>query len=912
MKRISFHPVIISLIILSLSFLLLAGCASLNTALSGSNAQFVKGIAQSINNHRDISSSLYSGESTLYSLKTQPLFEPHFRIRNLAVSVDNNDKSIVHYSCTIPGLVGAVFNMVNERNFSLNDEYSAPVTVEGDLKIITTEYGTRKIDISGDDNVFSVFASMRHTNPMVLRDLNGSSKESILNHFLNQETILYARLKDVSPDEYAEKVVEPELDNYLANFKTISAGEKKTADSYNFINKIMNLSWNDPLVYIPIIIIMIAIVVYKVNDGFDFFRTIHDRKELREKWQNQQNASGSPQRKQSQPKKYKKLLQNDRTYDTGWRREAVRALSYPQDRDFLIFLTEEDNEGSVRLEALKKIEDTEAEVFQHTAISDSVPDNRLYAIDHLSYPEHRNILANIAEREQHAGIRERALSKLSFFEDSDIFLNNFKQNASEENKIKAAIIYTQFPQKAENHCRDLCRWIQNGINTDSGNVTLAGWSAAALGRILTADMTPDDIEPNMERFSLAVDRHNQLVEDYRKAKNEIDSYQDLSKTKPLFDPSGQINLLSVPQSLFKHTKDLQEELLSGMGIYMLDNGDKPFAYLIHILRDNQSRIPRFIKQGVIMGLLDWLIANASHPKARELLEMVAAVRADLIRSDNELSFFEVRVPKNCIRDDYARIFEMVLHSANPSIQFCNTKDLLELAEKEVPGCMEMLRNYPLRLIDPVNRGTLGFYRFEPYVHAMWVQYQQPKDTGKVISRYHEVDDRTKPLSSGLNLQLFRDIYSVIPTLFHEYQHFKGDPNEASVFLKTQVFSISFYKRYTSAKASRDAVFARMTEVVGQPPLTEKCEALNELIKQFYGVKVTREKATAHADNRIAELNNAIAQINQQETWDPEIKFPLFTIDEDVINRDLIHDIIIRWDMTPKSITASEFQKIIGR
>lgn len=122
-----------------------------------------------------------------------------------------------------------------------------------------------------------------------------------------------------------------------------------------------------------------------------------------------------------------------------------------------------------------------------------------------------------------------------------------------------------------------------------------------------------------------------------------------------------------------------------------------------------------------MGLLDWLMANAKHPKAKELLDSVIAVRADLIRSDNELSFFEVRVHEDCIRDDYARIFEMVLHTANPSVSFCSTKELLALAEKEVRGVMEMLRKYPLRLIDPVNRSTMGFYQFEPYVHAMRMQ-----------------------------------------------------------------------------------------------------------------------------------------------------------------------------------------------
>ena len=250
-----------------------------------------------------------------------------------------------------------------------------------------------------------------------------------------------------------------------------------------------------------------------------------------------------------------------------------------------------------------------------------------------------------------------------------------------------------------------------------------------------------------------------------------------------------------------------------------------------------------------------------------------------------------------------------MRSANPSIRYCSTKNLLALAEEEVPGVMEMLQNYPLRLIDQANKRTLGFYKFEPYIHAMWVQYQPPLNTGKVISRYHEVDDRTRPLSSGLNLQLFRDLYSVIPTLFHEYQHFSGDPNEASVFLKTQVFSISFYKRHTAAKAGRDAVFARLSELLGLPPAANKCRELNSLIEQYYGKETTPAEAMEHAERELNRLNNGIYNVNQTQTWDPSVKFPLLIENEDKENRDLIRNIIIRWDKTPKSITEKKFREI---
>jgi len=235
---------------------------------------------------------------------------------------------------------------------------------------------------------------------------------------------------------------------------------------------------------------------------------------------------------------------------------------------------------------------------------------------------------------------------------------------------------------------------------------------------------------------------------------------------------------------------------------------------------------------------------------------------------------------------------------------------LSIAEEEVPGCMDMLRVCPLRLIDPVNRQTLGFYKFNPYVHAMWTQYQPPLNTGKVIARYHEVDDRTKPLSSGLNLQLFRDPYGVIPTIFHEHQHFMGDPNEASVFLKTQMFSIRFYKKYRSANAKADGVFAQMTSMLGLPPAVEKIGALNNIIRQCYGEQRPQNEAEAHADAQLADLNKGIEDVNRKQTWDKDIRFPLFADKEDEKNRDLIREIIIRFDTVPKSITDREFTEIL--
>jgi NADH:ubiquinone oxidoreductase subunit len=90
--------------------------------------------------------------------------------------------------------------------------------------------------------------------------------------------------------------------------------------------------------------------------------------------------------------------------------------------------------------------------------------------------------------------------------------------------------------------------------------------------------------------------------------------------------------------------------------------------------------------------------------------------------------------------------------------------------------------------------TLGYYSYMPYYRSLWTNYMPPMYRGEVIKRYHEITDQTFPNSIGVNIIYF-DIneYSIIPTLYHEYWHYKGDKNESSVWLKTHLFSKKFIK-----------------------------------------------------------------------------------------------------------------------
>ena len=1219
------------LLLLILPVILLTGCQTDKKFIIKmlDNPAFVRNTANLLNVHVEKKEYLYSGSNPLIDLEGEPVFEPFFYFKDLKTTADPEDKSIIHYSCKIPGLVGISYNIVFGKCFLDNEKYSPWVEVEGELKIVMDEKGNRMIDISDPDdfNVFTLWAYLRYTASSVYKGAYPFQKEGkpipegisekdiakglpyipVLCNKLFRDA--YASLTGISPVDYTKTVIAPEMKYYTEHFSEFSKKSNKTG--YGLINQHNALPW-----FLMIPLDLVLLIIFLIVGLFVFMKIAdliipsENRSGLRMKWQKRINGMDKAEKKRLSGKKYKKILANSKftDYKNVERDGAIRALTYPEDREMLCFLAEEelnvsalerlpypeerellvrilrrvqddmklrvqcsdvemviiaklqypadkevlereakygnlakvrtaalnklqypeskeiiehlaasdpmtdvrlaaidkisgsdaigtiekailsdsayqeyrqlrdskgygkefekaekkmkegekcclallekltypeaksaianiarnsdywdvrgnaleklqypadrevimdcllhqsyhmtptyntidkmlypearedlielaknaqsydakrrairqlpypeekeiitfllenDKDGSLsetimetierskegkemlsetalkagdaktRLDALKKLDITEyRKVFQQAAQKDKEVENRRYAIDKLEYPEDRKALAKAAQNDEDRENRFLARRKLPFLEEPSGWAHedllgdgksrylNEKLNPTEAEKVKAVIALTLSPRDNDETLRGLCGLIQKGMKGDSKGLelTLAGWAAAALGKVLTSEMTPDDIEPNHKRFEKAIDQYNEVVRKIQALKNNLITFIGFD-TRYLSDSQ---------KKDYEKIKSLQEELDRGLGNYMLDNGDKPFTYLTHILRDNQSRVPRFIKQGVIMGLLDWLMENKEQPEAQKLLEDVIAVRADLIRADNELSFFEVRVPADCTRDEYAQILSMVLRSANPSIKYCSTKNLLALAEEEVPGCMKMLQKYPLRLIDPVNKRTLGFYQFKPYIHEMWTQYQPPINTGKVISRYHEVDDRTLPLSSGLNLQLFRDTYSVIPTLFHEYQHFSGDPNEASVFLKTQIFSIGFYRRHKTAKASRDTVFAKLTELMGMPPEASKCSELNALIEQYYGKEVTPAEAVEHANAEIKKLNDMIYTINVRQTWDPSVTFPQLTDNEDKKDRDLIRDIIIRWDKTPKSITAAEFRSI---
>ena len=847
-KKTRFLVLILALLLV----LPLAGCAS-SKALDttrGNSAAFVRAVARAVTFRTDDPSLFYDGgDSLAYDLDAEPVLQPYFAMLRFRARQDRSDPELVHYSCRIPGAVTSCFNMAYNVCFDKITKYSKWVKVSGDLRVITDEQGRRQIDISGGDNAFAVYAALRYINPLFFTVNGIDVSDGIAKEdFSDGLNLLLNRSCDAYAALLGQDAKEYAESTVVPELEAVQNHTLRVMLKSNHHGYGFR-NWFRSLNLVTKVFV-IGLAGFGVISIFgELFVILAEGVQIAFEnllWDMQRNREAKPKDLYSGRVKTPALLE----------RIVKKSGLKLYDGKFHIFCKMQGEHGrAVSYGSMEALETAE-----RLAVA-------------LAVKPYEDVLA---------------VEKKKSYTTEDVLRFLCKT-------IHAGLRADQFTGADEGSTEEFRRHL----------VTAAGWAAAAAGRILAKKMGPEDIAGNLEHMSAAVERYNAELKKVQEAYRERDALKKAS------GGAAKASFLDFRnEEIQKQINDLEDTLERGLGGYMLDNGDLPLAYLMRVLSDSQSRAPRFIRQGVIMGLVDWLSEHRDHPEAAKLLQTVVSVRADMIRSDRDLSFFEVRVPEMTSKKDYALLLKDVLHCANPSLQFCDTEKLLSLAEKEVPGCLSMLYACPLRLIDPVNRQTLGFYQFKPYIHAMFVQYVPPLNAGQVIARYHEVDDRTKPLSSGLALSLFRDPYAVIPTIFHEYKHFRGDRNEASVFLKTQLFSIRFYQKYRDANAKADGVFAHLTSILGLPPAADKRGALNELIERMYGKQLSPQDAEKRADSEIEAINRFVDSANAQETWDPEVKLPRLSKDEDRENRDLIRDIVIRFATVPRSVTAEEFDAIV--
>jgi hypothetical protein len=205
----------------------------------------------------------------------------------------------------------------------------------------------------------------------------------------------------------------------------------------------------------------------------------------------------------------------------------------------------------------------------------------------------------------------------------------------------------------------------------------------------------------------------------------------------------------------------------------------------------------------------------------------------------------------------------------------------------------------------------GFFLFSPYKKALWYSYTPPENEGAVHRRYHEIQDMILPNSAGVNVSLFTRQYAAIPTFFHENEHYKGDLNESSVHVKTYFFSKNVYAKYNPELAAYDGVFLTLHKMLGRRVPVNRVYELNDLIERYYGTEMSEEDADRYTDRFVEQYNTQIAASNRALSWNPEIRWPLLTEDEDAANFLKLHNLLKRYYTRRITLSKGEFSELFA-
>ena len=482
-----------------------------------------------------------------------------------------------------------------------------------------------------------------------------------------------------------------------------------------------------------------------------------------------------------------------------------------------------------------------------------------------------------------------------------------EKQAEEGRDLRLRISTVKKPSKEKEFLHSLNNDFEQARQHTSGEgvVTRGGWALTALIRSMVSGFTLEMREKTAAKLQSVWDEYNKMAQEFNEYIDEIRpiekkvSYERTDEEKQRYEV------------LVQNIKRLSERLKGGIVKRCLDADCVPLDYFVQLACDRHGT-DRFLRQCALIGILPWMEENRADEQTAKKLAMLYAAREEMISGASQMAFFEVRVPPDCEVAEYAELLGETLRYANPNFQYCDLKALMDHAAKEVPGLMELLRLYPLRLIDPKNTSTEGFFEFQPFIHIMWVQYQPPLNVGKVQRRYHEALDMTKPNAAGINIRLFENEYGVVPVLFHEYCHYCGDHNEASVWLRTQLFSQRFYKEYEDSDPTADYTFVHMQNLLGAKPNPDKTEELGLFIEKYYGKQVSQAEGKQIALMRIMQINMQVQASNASTTWGPEITFPYLgdEVPGDTATYNTITRAVMRYATMPRAITKEQFNAVI--
>lgn len=789
-------------------------------------------------------------------------FDTFIAFRSIAIKPDPNDSGLVHYRLRVPGVSALAMNIMCGRHCPNAGNYVKHVTMQGAYRIRENGVGGMAIDISSGKDPISLYLALTFPS-----SLPAGYKQD--RQYKNDEEFLLALSEALSSvfDAYQDAITMPnealatiteEIGACLKNLEVVVRDGVPSVP--------VEPDWQDRIVKVGIAfggLIGIVGVIILSSGCAQVATVIKARRTM---------------------SSYVRILGGSRPRnDTG----AISRYDAWRDGDEIVEGVMADVERA-RL----------TPIAQSTTIVDEQEQTESSGLSSL-FSLSENVLMTESQK---TAARESAVNR------------TIEEWRTFSNRLRYVILHYSNAVYDKPSLLFLAEWVAaiNREHATREDVTLAGWALAAIGRAMSSVLKPDNIEQEIKHFQAVWNRYSEKLRAFSElhSKRQALLSERPSKTGDA-DRLKEIDeqLAAVDVQIRKEEPNVQDVAKKGVLHSVIADDCMPIGYLMHILTDTAGHYDNFVKQGVIMGLLDTFLTHRDNPHVAPYFKRLITIRANLIADAQEMSFFEVRVPYTCRNDEYAAILKIVLRCANPSLQYADADALIQTAFRSIPGVMDLLCQYPLRLIDPGNAGKEGFYDFEPFKHALWTQYIEPKGSGRVIRRYHQVLDMTIPNASAVNVRLFMDPYLLVPVLFHEYAHFLEDHNEASVFLRTQMFSLRFYRKHRAANAALDRTFAVLCKLLGKKPDPRKVDAFNNIILRYYGPQKDPGTAEKEADRLIAFMNTGLREMQQKETWHPEIWYPQLGADDESHGQ-LIHRINVRYATAPRTISSERFRAIL--
>lgn len=411
--------------------------------------------------------------------------------------------------------------------------------------------------------------------------------------------------------------------------------------------------------------------------------------------------------------------------------------------------------------------------------------------------------------------------------------------------------------------------------------------------------------------------------------DELNNFQEKTIRFQELMKSKLYSLIKIRKDVYKYDQYREIEAFVSSNINSQSDAMSPASILFMVVNDTQN-FTDFVRQGAVSGFRHLL-------KAPELDGTLKKNISEKL-SDNEYSLQAIHMrtrylllPQNC---DYnlmhyyiKRAVHWMENGRDQSDAFNDLIKTIKILNTEVPGIINFLTEYPLRLMKSEDNQWVHAYFKERlgYDLQLWIRYVgiiDDNENGTVISRYLDFKDQTRPNSMGINYRLFLNPVIVSSIIYHEYLHYKGHAGEGDVFFREMLFFRSLVARFAPSDNRKLAEYEKgivhelqkynLTEYLY--PLTVDMEDesfahyLNDMIIELYDVPVQIEEAISISSEEIAKWEQYISFANHNTKWCPQIKWPSLARAKNI--REQIQSVILKKVTQVHCITLKELDIVL--